>query len=215
VEVLTGLRKALAGVVEISGVNITNASPRTIMAQGEAHVPEDRHQFGMVDSFPVAANMILNTYFAPPFSTGISMKEDAIVEQANRLVKEFDIRTPSIFLKAGSLSGGNQQKLVVAREFSRPIKVLIASQPTRGLDVGSIEFIHNRIVQKRDEGCAVLLVSAELDEIMSLSDRIAVMYRGQIIDTLDARATTRESVGLLMAGMKSKAQEQESTRVQA
>jgi len=159
--------------------------------------------------------MILNTYFGPPFSTGITMKEDAVVEQANRLVKAFDIRTPSIFLKAGSLSGGNQQKLVVAREFSRPIKVLIASQPTRGLDVGSIEFIHNRIVQKRDEGCAVLLVSAELDEIMSLADRIAVMYEGKIIDTLDARDATRESLGLLMAGMKDRAQEQESTRVQA
>jgi len=215
VEVLTGLRRATAGTVLINGVDVTNASPRTITEQGEAHIPEDRHQFGMVDSFPVADNLILNTYFSAPFSHGIVMREKAIEEQASRLVKEFDIRTPSIFLPAGSLSGGNQQKLVVAREFSRPIKVLIASQPTRGLDVGSIEFIHNRIVQKRDEGCAVLLVSAELDEIMSLSDRIAVMYKGEIIDTLDAKGATREGVGLLMAGVKEQVAEQEGDHVEA
>ncbi len=124
-----------------------------------------------------------------------------ILENANQLIKDFDIRTPGAMTKAGALSGGNQQKVIVAREFSRPIKLLIASQPTRGLDVGSIEYIHRRIIEKRDQGTAVLLVSTELDEIMGLSDRIAVMYRGKIVDVMSAQAVTKEQVGLLMAGI--------------
>jgi general nucleoside transport system ATP-binding protein len=126
---------------------------------------------------------------------------------ANRLIQEFDIRTPSARTSVGSLSGGNQQKVIVAREFSRPIQLLVASQPTRGLDVGSIEYIHGRILQKRDEGCAVLVVSSELDEIMELSDRIAVMYRGKIVDILSAEEATKEKVGLLMAGVKPEAKQ--------
>ncbi len=129
------------------------------------------------------------------------MNNKAIEEHATQLVAQYDVRTPSVYTKGGSLSGGNQQKLVVAREFSRPIKLLIAAQPTRGLDVGSIEFIHRRIIEQRDAGAAVLLVSAELDEVMSVSDRIAVMYRGKIIATVDAKAATREQLGLLMAGV--------------
>jgi simple sugar transport system ATP-binding protein len=129
------------------------------------------------------------------------MNNKAIEEHAKQLVTQYDVRTPSVYTKGGSLSGGNQQKLVVAREFSRPIKLLIASQPTRGLDVGSIEFIHKRIIEQRDAGAAVLLVSAELDEVMSVSDRIAVMYRGKIIATVDAQTATREQLGLLMAGV--------------
>jgi ABC-type uncharacterized transport system ATPase subunit len=215
VEVLSGLRKSVAGSVQINGTDVTNQPPRVITALGVAHVPEDRQRYGMVNSFPIADNLILNTYAAPPFAKGIVMQEAAISEQAERLVKEFDIRTPSILLPAGSLSGGNQQRLVVAREFSRPIKLLIANQPTHGLDVGSIEFIHNRIIQKRDEGCAVLLVSAELDEIMSLSDRIAVMYKGRIIDTVNAKDATREGLGLLMAGLKEQPVGQEGAHVEA
>ncbi|MBC7223878.1 MAG: ATP-binding cassette domain-containing protein, partial [Anaerolineae bacterium] len=202
VEALTGLRPVEAGQVLISGVDVTNASPRKIMEQGVAHIPEDRREHGLVDAYPVADNLVLCSYYQPPFARGILLNERAIEEYANRLVQEFDIRTPSIYTNGGSLSGGNQQKVVVAREFSRPIKLLIAAQPTRGLDVGSIEFIHQQIVRKRDEGCAVLLVSAELDEIMSLSDRIAVMYKGQILATLDAAKATREQVGLLMAGVR-------------
>lgn len=201
VEVLTGLRKAEAGQVLISGVDVTNAPPRKVMEQGVAHIPEDRREHGLVDAYPVADNLVLCSYYQPPFARGALLNELAIEEYAQRLVKEFDIRTPSVYTSGGSLSGGNQQKLVVAREFSRPIRLLIAAQPTRGLDVGSIEFIHQQIVRKRDEGCAVLLVSAELDEIMSLSDRIAVMYKGQILATLDAAQATRERVGLLMAGV--------------
>jgi simple sugar transport system ATP-binding protein len=202
VEVLTGLRPAEAGLVLISGVDVTNASPRKIMEQGVAHIPEDRREHGLVDAYPVADNLILCSYYQPPFARGVLLNERAIEEYAQRLVRQFDIRTPSVYTNGGSLSGGNQQKLVVAREFSRPIKLLIAAQPTRGLDVGSIEFIHQQIVRKRDEGCAVLLVSAELDEIMSLSDRIAVMYKGQILATLDAAEATPERVGLLMAGIR-------------
>jgi simple sugar transport system ATP-binding protein len=202
VEVLTGLRRSLGGQVLVDGHDVTNARPRVITEQGVAHIPEDRHQFGMVDSYPVADNLILANYYLPPFAHGVIMDNEAISETATKLVEEFDIRTPSIYTSGGSLSGGNQQKMVVARELSRPIKLLIASQPTRGVDVGSIEFIHRRVVEQRDQGVAVLLVSAELDEIMSLSDRIAVMYHGRIMDTLPAASAEREQLGLLMAGVE-------------
>jgi len=201
VEALTGLRPSIAGQMFIGDADMTNASPRRIAEQGVAHIPEDRHEFGMVASYPVADNLVLNTYYKPPFANHGALNYAAIEEHATRLVHEFDIRTPSVYTAASSLSGGNQQKMIVAREFSRPIRLLIAAQPTRGLDVGSIEFIHGRLVEARDRGVAVLLVSAELDEVMSLSDRIAVMYKGQIIATLDAGQTTREEIGLLMAGI--------------
>jgi ABC-type uncharacterized transport system ATPase subunit len=201
VEVLTGLRDALEGRVMIGNVDVTNASSRKIAEQGVAHIPEDRHEHGMVMKYPIADNLVLNTYFKNPFARGVAVDNKAIEDNALRLVHEFDIRAPSVYTPASSLSGGNQQKMVVARELSRPIKLLIASQPTRGLDVGSIEFIHSRLVQARDDGVAVLLVSAELDEIMSLADRIAVMYKGQIIATLGADRASREELGLLMAGV--------------
>jgi simple sugar transport system ATP-binding protein len=156
----------------------------------------------MVSTYSVADNLVLNTYNQPPFAKGVTINRPAIIEHAEDLIKKFDVRTPSPLTLAGSLSGGNQQKMVVAREFSRPIKLLIAAQPTRGIDVGSIEFIHHQIVSKRDEGVAVLLVSSELDEIMSLSDRIAVMYKGEIIDIVPRDEATRENIGLLMAGVK-------------
>jgi general nucleoside transport system ATP-binding protein len=201
VAVLTGLRHCVGGQVFIRGVDVTNASPRRIAEQGVAHIPEDRHEHGMVGSYPVADNLVLSTYYKQPFAHAGVMNYHAMEENASQLVHEFDIRTPSVYTTASSLSGGNQQKMIVAREFSRPINLLVASQPTRGLDVGSIEFIHGRLVQARDRGMAVLLVSAELDEIMSLSDRIAVMYKGQIIATLDAEQSSREEIGLLMAGI--------------
>ncbi len=200
-EALTGLRRAMEGKIAIFGKSVTSATPRHIIEAGTAHVPEDRHKHGLVLSFPVRDNLILCSYYVPPFSSGIEMNYPVIKTQAEELVKKFDIRTPSILTNAGSLSGGNQQKVIVARELSRPFHLLIVNQPTRGLDVGSIEFIHRQIVQARDQGAAVLLVSAELDEIMSLSDRIAVMYKGRILDTLDATVATREQLGLLMAGL--------------
>jgi simple sugar transport system ATP-binding protein len=200
VEVLTGLHAATSGSIRILGQDVTNVSPRAITELGVAHIPEDRQRDGLVLSFPIYDNMILNTYYVPPFARGPGMQFDQVYEYADRLVEEFDVRTPGIQIPAQNLSGGNQQKVIVAREFSRPIKLLIASQPTRGLDVGSIEYIHRRLIEKRDEGVAVLLISVELDEIMALSDRIAVMYEGQIVGTVDAEEVTREELGLLMAG---------------
>ena len=203
VEVITGLRHADSGRIRINEKEMTNASPRHITVDGEScHIPEDRHAYGMVGSYSVAHNLVLNTYFQPPFAHRATINEKAINEHASELVEKFDVRTPSVMTAARSLSGGNQQKMVVAREFSRPIKLLIAAQPTRGIDVGSIEFIHNQIVAKRDEGIAVLVVSSELDEIMALSDRIVVMYKGEIIDIVPRASATREGLGLLMAGVK-------------
>lgn len=203
VEAITGLRKIDAGSVQIDGKDMTNASPRRITEEGAScHVPEDRHAWGMVDTYSIADNIVLNTYYQEPFAKYGNVNQKAIHEHAENLVKQFDVRTPSVETEADNLSGGNQQKMVVAREFSRPLKLLIAAQPTRGIDVGSIEFIHNQIVAKRDAGVAVLVVSSELDEIMALSDRIVVMYKGEVIDTVERANATREGLGLLMAGVK-------------
>lgn len=201
IEALTGLHASFGGKVWLDDKDVTNTSPRHMIDGGIAHVPEDRHQFGMVLTYPVADNLVLCSYYQSPFARGMVMNNRAIEENARKLVAEYDIRTPSVYTLGQALSGGNQQKVVVAREFSRPIKLLIVAQPTRGLDVGSIEFIHRRIIEQRDAGVAVLLVSAELDEIMALSDRIAVMYRGKIVATLDAATASREELGLLMAGV--------------
>jgi simple sugar transport system ATP-binding protein len=201
VEAVTGLRRPESGSIHLEGEDVTGASPRRITELGAAHVPEDRQRDGLVLSYSVAENLALQTYYRPPFARGVVLQEQEIRKSAEDRIGEFDIRTPSAGTSAGSLSGGNQQKVIVAREFSRPIRLLVASQPTRGLDVGSIEYIHGRIVEKRDGGTAVLLVSPELDEILELSDRIAVMYRGKLVATVDAARVTKEQVGLLMAGV--------------
>ena len=203
VEVITGLRKVLSGRIRIDGHDVTHAPPRTITQEMHTgHIPEDRHRFGMVPAYSVAENMVLDVYNQAPFSEGWTMNRRAIRQHAERLIAQFDVRTPNVETPGASLSGGNQQKMVVAREFDRPLNLLIAAQPTRGIDVGSIEFIHSQIVQKRDEGVAVLLVSAELDEILALADRIAVMYQGEIIGIVQAADATREELGLLMAGVR-------------
>ena len=212
VQALTGLRSAQAGRVAILGKDTTCGTPRQIIETGTAHIPEDRQKHGLVLSYPVRDNLVLCTYYLSPFAEGLTINEEAVADQAVRLVQEFDVRTPSIMTSAGALSGGNQQKVIVARELSRPTRLLIASQPTRGLDVGSIEYIHRRIVEARDEGDAVLLISAELDEIMSLSDRIAVMYKGEILDVLSAREATRDKLGLLMAGITDTESSQQGTK---
>jgi simple sugar transport system ATP-binding protein len=201
VEAITGLRKSLSGSILFDGEEIMNSSPRKITELGAAHVPEDRQTDGLVLPFPVAENLVLCTYYKEPFAKGLILQYDKIFENSEKLIRDFDIRTPSSVTSVGSLSGGNQQKVIIARELSRPIKLLVASQPTRGLDVGSIEYIHKRIIQKRDEGCAVLMVSPELDEIIELSDRIAVMFRGKIIAIVSAEKVTKETLGLLMAGI--------------
>ncbi len=206
VEAITGLRPVESGHVIIEGHDVTHARPRRVIEAGVAHVPEDRRKNGMVSTFPVKDNLVLQTYYLGPFSLGILVNERAKAENAQRLVEQYDVRTPSIMVNMSALSGGNQQKVIVAREFSRRSRLLIAAQPTRGLDVGSIEFIHKQIVAMRDAGTGVLLVSTELDEIFSLSDRIAVMYAGRIIDTVPIHQATRESIGLLMAGIKREAE---------
>ena len=201
VEALTGLAHVAGGSISLAGHELAGARPRRILRAGVGHVPEDRRRDGLVVAFPVADNLVLNTYDVPPFARGLRMQRDAIRKAAQERVREFDIRTPSIDVPAANLSGGNQQKVVVAREFSRPIKLLVAAQPTRGLDVGSIQYIHERIVAKRDEGTAVLIVSSELDEVIALADRTAVMYRGRITGILDAAEASRERIGLMMAGV--------------
>ncbi len=202
VEALTGLRAVESGRVTIQGQVMTAASPRAVTEAGTAHIPEDRQQDGLVLSFSVADNLVMNTYYVSPFAKGIILQEDEIEAAAQQRAELFDVRTPSLTVPVSNLSGGNQQKVIVARELSRPIRVLIAAQPTRGLDVGSIEYIHGRLVEKRDDGCAVLLVSSELDEIISLADRVAVIYEGQIVATLPAVDATKERLGLLMAGVR-------------
>jgi simple sugar transport system ATP-binding protein len=200
VEALTGLRQPLSGTVRISGEDVTRASPREIHTKSVAHVPEDRQRSGLVLKFTVAENMVLDTYHDPPFSKGIAMNWDETRRTAQRLVEQYDVRTPSIEVEMGNLSGGNQQKVIVAREFGRDVKLVIASQPTRGLDVGSIEYIHDRIVEERDDGSAILIVSTELDEILALTDRILVMYRGRIVGETTPEETDAAQLGLYMAG---------------
>ncbi|HXI45698.1 MAG TPA: ABC transporter ATP-binding protein [Candidatus Acidoferrales bacterium] len=199
VEAIIGLRAESSGTVTLAGHDITNASPRQMHELGVAYVPADRHRFGLILSFTIQDNLVLNRYMNPPFARGIVRNEEACLAEANQEIKEFDIRTPSATVNAGTLSGGNQQKLVVAREFDRDLKLLVLDQPTRGLDVGSIEFIHNQIIAKRNAGTAVLLVSAELDEVLEVSDRIAVMYGGRLVGEMDARTADKNEVGLLMA----------------
>jgi ABC-type uncharacterized transport system ATPase subunit len=199
VETLTGLLPSQAGVVTLRGDDVTTDSPRAIHNNGVAHVPEDRQKSGLVLAFTVTENIVLDSYHEPPISKGIRMDWDAARERAERLVEEYDVRTPSTEVNVSTLSGGNQQKVIVAREFDRDVSLVIASQPTRGIDVGSIEYIHGRIVEERDEGAAVLIVSSELDEITALSDRILVMFEGKIVAEFDGSASTTE-IGLAMLG---------------
>jgi len=203
VEVLTGLRRAQSGRVELSGRVVTNFSPRDIREKGACHIPEDRQRRGLVLDFSVAQNMVLGIHYRPPFVRRMLLDVinfGSIRKKAKHLIEEFDIRPRDHENLAGNLSGGNQQKVIVAREFDQNPKLLIAAQPTRGIDVGSIEFIHQRLLKARDDGKAVLLVSADLEEIMSLSDRIAVMYEGQIVDILEPADATEARIGMMMTG---------------
>jgi simple sugar transport system ATP-binding protein len=198
-EALMGLRPTIAGTVSLNGRDLTRATPAQRLRAGVSYVPEDRQEDGLIGAFSVADNMVLDQYKQPPFASGIRLNLDAIAENAATRVKEFDVRTTSAQTPVGTLSGGNQQKVILARELGHEHKVLIASQPTRGLDVGSIEFVHRRIVEQRDRGVAVLIVSAELDEIYALADRIAVMYEGTITG-FRPPTVPAEELGRLMAG---------------
>ena len=199
VESIIGLRTPVAGTVSLDGVDVTGNSPREMNEAQVAYVPADRHRFGLILPFPVSDNLVLTSYYRQPYAHRLVRNKAAIQRDAASAVERFDIRTPSTEVNAGTLSGGNQQKVVVAREFDRDLKLLILDQPTRGLDVGSIEFIHRQVIAKRDAGTAVLLVSAELDEVLELSDRIGVMYEGRVVAVMDGPTADKNTVGLLMA----------------
>jgi simple sugar transport system ATP-binding protein len=200
VEAITGLLQLAEGTIRFQGADITRKSPRERHEMGMAHVPEDRNHMGMVGSFTVAENLVLDSYYAKPYSRGIRLQPGAIDSSARTLVEEFDVRPPLIENTGGALSGGNAQKMIVAREFSRDVPLVVCAQPTRGIDVGSIEYIHEQIVRKRDEGKAILIVSTELDEIFALSDRILVMFDGRIVAERRPPETTPAEIGLFMAG---------------
>jgi simple sugar transport system ATP-binding protein len=200
VEAVMGLRVALAGSITLDNEDLTGMSTKQILRSGVGYIPEDRSLDGVIREFSVAENLVLDTYYRPPYGNAFRLNPAAIDQAARERVEQFDIRTSSPDSPVSTLSGGNQQKVVVAREMSRPLRLFVASQPTRGVDVGSIEFIHSRIVHERDAGTAVLLVSSELDEVVGLADRIAVMYRGRILAVVSPD-TPREDLGLLMAGI--------------
>ena len=201
IQAISGLRDVKEGTIRLNGVDITNRPPRRITETGLSHIPEDRQRHGLILDMDLEENFGLQSYYHKPLSKRGILNFDAFEENANRLIEEYDVRTQSSKDPARSLSGGNQQKLIIAREVDRDPDLLIAAQPTRGLDVGAIEFIHKRLIEQRDNGKAVLLMSFELDEIMDVSDRIAVMYEGKIIDIVDANNTNETELGLLMAGV--------------
>jgi simple sugar transport system ATP-binding protein len=202
VDAITGLRAAASGKISVAGVDVTDDDPRERHVKGMAHIPEDRQRQGLVGALSVAENLVLTRYHDAEFRRGVTVDWGTAHDVAERLIGEYDIRTPSADVGVGTLSGGNQQKVIVARELSRDLKVSVASQPTRGVDVGSIEYIHSRIVEERDAGTAVLIVSTELDEVMALSDRLLVMYRGTIVADLDPKQVSAMDVGLYMAGSR-------------
>jgi ABC-type uncharacterized transport system ATPase subunit len=200
IEILAGLRKASKGVVLLNGESIGELDPHQRKRRGIAHIPEDRHRRGLLLAFDLAANSILGVHRDPPISGALLLNNDVIVKRAERLVREYDVRPPNIALPARALSGGNQQKLIVAREFDiNPCLVLVA-QPTRGVDIGATEFIHRKVIELRDGGAAVLLVSAELDEVLSLSDRVMVIYEGRIVGEVDPKTVSEQEIGLMMTG---------------
>ena len=204
IEAITGLKKTESGTISINGNEIQRKTPRKITETGIGHIPQDRHKYGLVLDYSIGENMVLQTYYQQPFSKWGILNYKNIFDKARKLIEEFDVRTPSEYTPARALSGGNQQKAIIAREIDRNPDLFIAAQPTRGLDVGAIEFIHKRLIEQRDQGKAVLLVSFELDEILNVSDRIAVIYEGSIVAIVDPKKTTEQELGLLMAGSKVK-----------
>ncbi|MCH8130205.1 MAG: ABC transporter ATP-binding protein [Acidobacteria bacterium] len=205
VEAITGLRQSIAGSVSIGGIDVTKDTPRQVHRREVAHVPEDRQRSGLVLPFTVTENMVLDSYYTAPISRGVQMDWGAARKQAERLVEEYDVRTSGVDALVSTLSGGNQQKVIVAREFDRNVTLVIASQPTRGIDVGSIEYIHARIVEQRDAGAAVLIVSSELDEVVGLSDRVIVIFDGKIAGEFDPATATTTEIGLAMLGSEAQA----------
>ncbi|MDE5415524.1 ABC transporter ATP-binding protein [Alkalihalobacterium chitinilyticum] len=204
IEAITGLKKPTSGKITLNGQDITNLPPRKVTESGVGHIPQDRHKHGLVLDFTIGENIVLQTYYQHPYSKSGVLNFKEIYKKANELITDYDVRTPSEHTLARALSGGNQQKAIIAREVDRSPDLLIAAQPTRGLDVGAIETIHRRLIKERDKGKAVLLVSLELDEVLNVSDRIAVIYEGKIVAIVNANETNENELGLLMAGGSSK-----------
>ncbi len=202
IEALTGLTKIKSGFIKLNESDLTKLSARKITESGVGHIPQDRHKHGLVLDYTIGENIALQTYYKEPMSKRGILNYKEIYRKAKELIAEYDVRTPSEYTQARALSGGNQQKAIIAREVDRSPELLIAAQPTRGLDVGAIEFIHRKLIEERDKGRAVLLVSLELDEVMNLSDRIAVIYEGKIVDIVNPNETNEQELGLLMAGGK-------------
>lgn len=200
IEAILGLRHPSRGRIELDGRDLTRASTRRVLLEGVGHIPADRQAMGVIQDLTVADNLVLVTFDREPYARGLLRRLAPVLEHARRVIKAFDIRTEGPEQRLGSLSGGNQQKVVVAREMDAEPRLLVASQPTRGVDVGSIEFIHQQLVRRRDAGMGVLLISSELDEILSLADRVAVMYRGRLVAVLVGDEIEPERIGLLMAG---------------
>jgi len=200
IEAITGLRKIKSGSITLKNQELSTLSTRKITESGVGHIPQDRHKHGLVLDYTIGENIGLQTYYQKPMSKSGILNYKEMYKKAKELIAEYDVRTPSEYTQARSLSGGNQQKAIIAREVDRSPELLIAAQPTRGLDVGAIEFIHKKLIEERDKGRAVLLVSLELDEVMNLSDRIAVIYEGEIVDIVDPKETNEQELGLLMAG---------------
>ncbi|MGI2327172.1 ABC transporter ATP-binding protein [Planococcus sp. YIM B11945] len=200
IEAITGLRKVKSGNISIHGKNITNLKPRQVTEAGVGHIPQDRHKHGLVLDFPIGHNISLQTYYKGPISKSGIIDYDKIDKKALEIIEAYDVRTQGPHTPARALSGGNQQKAIIGREVDRNPELLIAALPTRGLDVGAIEFIHSRLIEQRDNGKAVLLISFELDEVMNVSDRIAVIHDGEIVDVVLPEETTEQQLGLLMAG---------------
>jgi ABC-type uncharacterized transport system ATPase subunit len=210
VEAITGMRPPRSGSVRFDGRDVTGWAPDDLFRAGLAHVPEDRQRDGLIGSFAVSSNLVLNQIEERPFSRRLRIDRRAVRSHAEELVEQFDVRTASVQSAVSTLSGGNQQKVIIAREFFHANRLLVLSQPTRGLDVGSIQYIHRQVVAKRDEGVGVLLNSSELDEVLALADRVAVIYRGRIVGVVDRDEASRERVGLLMAGAVEEAAEVEA-----
>ncbi|ENO0712062.1 ABC transporter ATP-binding protein [Listeria monocytogenes] len=200
ISAIAGLSKVTSGSILLNGEHIENKKPRKITEAGLGHIPEDRHKHGLVLEMSLGENIALQTYYKKPISSKGFLNHKAMYDFARELIEEYDVRASSEYVAAKSLSGGNQQKAIIAREIHRNPDFLIAAQPTRGLDVGAIEFIHRRLIEQRDNGKAVLLMSFELDEIMNVSDRIAVIYEGKIVAIVDPKETTEQELGLMMAG---------------
>jgi simple sugar transport system ATP-binding protein len=202
VEAIVGLRKVTQGHILVNGNEVTNKSTREILEQKVGHIPEDRHKRGVVLPMTLTENIMMMNYYKEPFAKGLRLNWKRIISNAEKIIEQYQVKTPSLDELMKNLSGGNQQKIVLGREISREPNLLIAMHPVRGLDIGATQYVHERLMEQRDNGKAVLLITGELDELISLSDRIAVIYEGEIMGIVDAQNVAVQELGLMMTGAK-------------